>query len=802
MLDIKKIKERINCLQYCKQSGIPGIDREGARCVSPLRSGASNPTSFECWKDSWKDWGADLYGDVIDLCALHKFGGDKGEAIRYLAMLTGVDDDGSGSEWRDYTQQLCNQIAFYHEQLPDDYRAYMHSRGITDETINRLRIGKITDGSLQGRLCIPYYKNGYVAYFISRSMPGSAHEDVKYMKMKVDDFNDHCPWGLHTLERDPERNIAIIAEGAFDVMSFEQESANGKNWACLSAITGNFSRSQLQIVLPILRSYKQTYIIYDNDGAGRTAPGGAGEKFSQKMSRLLFKNNIPFRVCHCPRGYKDVSEYYADGGDLQVLLDESVDGALALAKTYGISQTKELAALCRSGCRYKRKPEVAELFAELVKLDRWPAEFLKALKQECTSAPSEDYISDEVCRKHKLLYNDRIGMKEYNDSYWEDVSEAQLHSYIDKELGVFSTGGRISGIAKLVRARCVTRSMFDIKPVFNFVNGTLELKPEIRFREHSADDLCTYCAPYPFNETARCNEWEHFIETVTDGDDRKMALLQEVAGYVLQDTNKMQAAVFLIGEGSNGKSVYTDTLKAVYTQERTTAVRLEKLDKDFQLVQMSTSILNVCGETDGEIDSSTSTFKSVVAGDLLNACYKGRDFFSFIPRTKFFINCNSFPRTSDTSNGFLRRCVFIEFPLNFVMDREPTRLNERRADTSLSAKLQTPEALSGIFSWCLEGYKTLESVGYFTKTDEAEDLKERFKETLNPLIVFIRDCPPPLEISLRELYLSYTVWCEDCNHRMMSRTAFSQKIKPVIKEYLPDYEEFRSSKSRLNWRKK
>lgn len=58
-------------------------------------------------------------------------------------------------------------------------------------------------------------------------------------------------------------------------------------------------------------------------------------------------------------------------------------------------------------------------------------------------------------------------------------------------------------------------------------------------------------------------------------------------------------------------------------------------------------------------------------------------------------------------------------------------------DTSLSEKLQTPEAFWGIFLWCCEGYKMLECVGYFTKNDEVEGGEEYFKEIRNPLIVFI-----------------------------------------------------------------
>lgn len=125
------------------------------------------------------------------------------------------------------------------------------------------------------------------------------------------------------------------------------------------------------------------------------------EKFAQKMYRLLFESNISFRVYQCSREYKDIFEYYVDGENLKFLLDGLVDGALTLAKADGINQIKQLTDLCRSDCYEKRKFEVAELFTESVKLDRWAAEFLKALKKERTSAPFKHDISDEVFRKHK-----------------------------------------------------------------------------------------------------------------------------------------------------------------------------------------------------------------------------------------------------------------------------------------------------------------------------------------------------------------------------------------------------------------
>ena len=188
----------------------------------------------------------------------------------------------------------------------------------------------------------------------------------------------------------------------------------------------------------------------------------------------------------------------------------------------------------------------------------------------------------------------------------------------------------------------------------------------------------------------------------------------------------------------------------------------------------------------------------------MQACKKGKDFFTFKSRTKFFINCNGFPKTTDTSDGFTRRCAFIRFPLKFVIGEPPKRANERVGDKDLVKKLQTQESLTGIFNWVLEGYKVISATGYFTKTAEADEIKEQYKETINPLVVFIKDripAPSGDDFSVDELYSEYVTWAEVAHNKIMTRSNFRLKIQKVIADYYPDYEQYRSAKCRLNWRK-
>ena len=56
MIDISQIKSRITCVDFAKKNNI-NINKSGDRCVSPLRSGAKNKTSFVVYDDFFFDFG-------------------------------------------------------------------------------------------------------------------------------------------------------------------------------------------------------------------------------------------------------------------------------------------------------------------------------------------------------------------------------------------------------------------------------------------------------------------------------------------------------------------------------------------------------------------------------------------------------------------------------------------------------------------------------------------------------------------------------------------------------------------------
>ena len=780
MLDISQIKNRISCVEFAQQNNLP-ISKSGERCVSPLRPNATNKTSFIVYDDFFFDFGSGEGGDVIDFAAKLLFKDDKGKAIKHLAKITGTDITTTHNQsWVKYTQNLCNKIQNYHEKLTPDDREYLHKRGITDETINRIKIGRTNEG----RLCFPYWKNGYISYYATREMPGCKYPNTKYKKMKTDEFNEHTIWGLHTLNKQDNRELLIIAEGAFDALSFEQEG-----YSVISAITGFFSKEQLPAAIAIAKSFKKVFVVFDNDLKTK-----AGEKFAFKAAKILTENRIPCVVGAVPTNYKDISDFYAVGGDLSVVIDTAIDGTEFLASK--MTDKNEFNTFARKVCRYMSKPDVDMFFKSVAQHTNFDPDWLKALCKDCKAAPLDKAIAEEITTKFRLLYNEKISFFQYNGTYWSAKTDTEISGYIANALGPYATGPKIASILKVIKSDVVTNKLFNVNPVINFINGTLELSPEIKFREHRAEDCCTYCLDYPYDPTASSPLWLNFLDTVTNHDDKKICLLQELSGYVLYPDNRLQKCAVLIGSGANGKSVFLNVLTRIFGSANVSNVEMSSLSQDFQVIQLMNSMLNISAETRTNVAGAESKFKQITAGDEISACYKGKDYITFRPRAKMFLACNEYVKSSDTTEGWTRRFCFVDFPMHFVEIPNPNNPEELPIDRDIELKLTTTNSLSGIFNWVLQGYQMLLNCGYFTEPDDQKAINEEFKELSNPLIEFAKEVEIDGEVSSAKLYNVYKDWCDESGHNSLARNTFLKRIAKAFKEYRSDVEPYRKTKER------
>lgn len=755
MYDIKEIKEKISVPDYLRRLGIQV--EPGDRCVSPLRPGAKNPTSFWVDKDRWYDFGSAMGGDVIDLAAELQHEHDKGAAIRALAGIVGVQSSGydSSRQWVEYTQNLGNFVTLCHSKLTAGDREYLYKRGLNDDDIERLMIGRVPAGHyLAGRLMLPYFKNGYYCYYATRVMPDSSFPDSKYMKQKHDDYCQHIPWGMQTLDR--RSDTLIISEGYFDAAVWEKEG-----YPVLSPITGNFSKDQWPDVISACNMFKRVLIIFDNDDISH-----AGEGFTERTARRLFQNRIKFVVGNTPRGVKDVNDYYTAGGNLQMLVDNAKDGKLFMAER--CKTAAELQEFILSINRYTDSAEIAEL---LSKLDNFDASVKKAIKKIADSPPIETRIVDDILKKHRLLFVENDGFYEWSGKIWTKLSDFVIEGYAGDEYGpVFKTAARMKAIRQHLYSECLGNIEFNKLNVMNFPNGTLELDTGV-FREHRETDYCSFMQSYNYDPSARCPQWTKFINEITDDDPKREDALQTIMGYVMLADCRYQLMFLLMGKGGNGKSVYLDVMRELFGAENCTTVDPDRLNDSFQRILLRDSLVNYASEISGDMTATVKWVKQIACGEQINGCYKGKDTIDFTTRCKMIFACNSSPKTS-VIEGLDRRLYFVDFPCKFVDFPDPNDPKQRPADRDIIPKLL--KELPGIFNWAYDGYKMLNTVKYFTETDEQAYYMQRFKETSNPVVAFCEDMQGLFNgtVPKNQLYTEYRNWCDQNGHKPKASNNF------------------------------
>lgn len=777
-MDLSQIKTRISCPDYLRSQGISVPSRIPGRMISPLRAGASNPTSFLIQDDHWYDFGSGNGGDVIDLAAQLEFSGDLGKAIRSLSAKLGLQITHPTEKWHDAIQKLCNRAAYYHSKLTDSDRDYLHKRGFTDATIDEVMIGHVTDGYLHGRLFLPYFKNDYVCYYATRAMEGSALPENKYMKAALNEspYYDHIPWGLPTLSRTQHPGLLVISEGYFDALSWYQEG-----YCVLSAITGRFSKDQLSTVLAACNSFDRVLIIYDNDPVSH-----AGAGFTQTMAEWLFRHHIDFEVATTEDGVKDVNDWYAEHHELDSIVKRHKPGLQYLADHF--TDVRDMERFIVTLKRYISRAELINIISQT----GFPNEVKKELAELARSVPKESYISQVIRKEHQIIYLAEVGFYEWNGKVWVSTLDKGIQKYANDAYGPeFQTAQRSKQMLEMLKIDCICNEELNKKPVITFQNGTLEIDTGI-FRDPSPDDYASIIMDYDYDPKAACPRWDAFIEDICNEEPTRMDLLQRMTGYVLLPScEEFQKIFFLYGESSNGKSLFLEILTKLFGEENVSSVEPGNITEDFQRIQIKNSLLNIGTDVASDISKGSvrEWLLKISCGEPVTACYKGKDYIKFRPRCKLVFSCNSLPKASDTK-GLERRFKYVHFERSYVEAPNPNKPLQRKEDKKLRKKLLTE--LPGIFNWAYSGYRVLLQSGRFPDTPEQDDFTRIFKENSDPIVVFIEESNLNGWYSRKEIWDMYLTWCLDSNHRAYSRNNFFTAFREAIGDRIVEEKHIRS----------
>lgn len=306
---------------------------------------------------------------------------------------------------------------------------------------------------------------------------------------------------------------------------------------------------------------------------------------------------------------------------------------------------------------------------------------------------------------------------------------------------------------------------------FNVRNGlyqisTGELKP------HTPDFVSLFQSPVVYDPKATAPTWEACLEAWMSGPEKeaKKELLQQFAGYLLTSSMVHAKALFLVGDGGNGKSTFADTLGMVIGDQGTSRVDLEDLYSMFGLKGLIGKRLNIIEEVGGNYYQSHK-LKKLISGEELTINMKYKDQFKFRPQAKFIFAVNTMPRVDDSSTATERRIAIVQFNNNF---RNTPNTALRFSDGLLA------QELSGILNWMIEGVKKLKKQDRFTVTHEQQNALVEYREENSSVEGFIGECltyVPGHTILSREVYMEYKDYCIRDGRKFKSAIAFTKEMK-------------------------
>ena len=288
-----------------------------------------------------------------------------------------------------------------------------------------------------------------------------------------------------------------------------------------------------------------------------------------------------------------------------------------------------------------------------------------------------------------------------------DRLEAELKQVArnDKEREVAQAFGNVTytdkAINKIKGIPECRISSFDLNSypyLLNVLNGVVDLRTG-NLMPADPSLYLTQQAPVIYKPSARSPIFEQFITSVLPDPDTREAVLRYL-GYCLTGDTSAQKALFIVGNGANGKTTllnlmtrllgsdYADSVsinlfndKVIRSKSETTPERAKIMGRRFIQVD----------EIKAGLVLDANEFKLLTGSDDIpfRDMYK-RSATMVNPTHKFIFSGNFLPSLGEEMDGgLIRRLKIAEFPRRF---------GPNDIDPDLSRKLTTPESLSGILN--------------------------------------------------------------------------------------------------------
>ncbi len=327
-------------------------------------------------------------------------------------------------------------------------------------------------------------------------------------------------------------------------------------------------------------------------------------------------------------------------------------------------------------------------------------------------------------------------------------------------------------LGHLERRSYRSRTEFDAQPGVVVANGVLD--PETgEIGDWNSARLDTVQLPVAFDPEATCPRFTQFLRQVVSREDA--LALQEGVGYCLLKAMPFHTAFLLWGDGDNGKSTFLGVVTALLGRDNVSGETLQSLGRtDYATSSLVGKLANIAADLPAWPIKDAGVFKALVGNDLIRAERKYVDAFTFTNHAKLWFSANRVPRTEDESTAYFRRWRIVPFLHTFGPDE---------VDPHLLEKLTTPEELSGILGWAVEGLRRLLKQGGFSDSPTVEETRDAYVRLSDPVAAFFEDrClkdPDATPVTKDDVYEAYSSYCQERGLNRLTKNVFVREMGRV-----------------------
>lgn len=335
---------------------------------------------------------------------------------------------------------------------------------------------------------------------------------------------------------------------------------------------------------------------------------------------------------------------------------------------------------------------------------------------------------------------------------------------------------KVSDLIKVVKTQCYMEVGTPDPYKIQFENISFNVKSG---KLVECDTFFTlHQIPHDYDAKADCPLFKKFISELLYEED--IPVVQEYLGYCLVPNTLAQTALFITGEGGEGKSRFTVMMEYILGENSVVIGDFKGLQDRFSLSSLDNQMLFIDDDISLDALDDTSNFKKIVTAETaLEVEAKG------IPKYKTHLYskilcCGNGAVSSkfDHTDGFYRRLLVCKVkPLD----------KKRKPDRQLSEKLK--EETAGIINWLLEGLLRVVNNGFIiTPSERMDDQVQTIRENADTITQFFNDeqyvqytYSEDDAVSLKDMFNAYENWCNENAQLCLSKSTFAKRSRIIYK---------------------